>query len=155
VFSLVLLEECARMLVFYDPSLSGHGARIWGEHGQSALKRTHICVLNCGPTRSESLKNLVLGGISSFTVVDASKVCASDLGNNYFVDWDSLGQSKAKTVSALLHELNDAVDAKFMEEMPEALLESNPAFFSRFTLVIATQVKLQMSVVLRVLSFCI
>jgi amyloid beta precursor protein binding protein 1 len=58
-------------------------------------------------------------------------------------------------VSALLHELNDAVDAKFMEEMPEALLESNPAFFSRFTLVIATQVKLQMSVVLRVLSFCI
>jgi amyloid beta precursor protein binding protein 1 len=39
----------------------------------------------------------------------------------------------------LLHELNDAVDAKFIEELPEALLESNPAFFSQFTLVIATQ----------------
>jgi amyloid beta precursor protein binding protein 1 len=58
--------------------------RIWGEHGQSALERAHICVLNCGPTGSEALKNLVLGGIGSFTVVDASKVCASDLGNNYF-----------------------------------------------------------------------
>ncbi|CAM6070645.1 unnamed protein product [Sphagnum tenellum] len=115
--------------------------RIWGEHGQSALERAHICVLNCGPTGSEALKNLVLGGIGSFTVVDASKVCASDLGNNYFVDWDSLGQSKAKTVSAFLHELNDAVDAKFVEESPEALLESNPAFFSQFTLVIATQMQ--------------
>jgi molybdopterin/thiamine biosynthesis adenylyltransferase len=82
VFSLVLPEECARMLIFYD--LSGHGARIWGQHGQSVLKCAHICVLNCGPTGSESLKNLVLGGIGSFTVVDASKVCASDLGNNYF-----------------------------------------------------------------------
>ncbi len=84
MFSLVLLEECARMLVFYDTSLSGHGARIWGEHAQSALKHAHICVLNCGPPGSESLKNLVLGGIGSFTIVDASKVYASDLGNNYF-----------------------------------------------------------------------
>jgi hypothetical protein len=75
------VQECS---VFGDPSWSGHGARIWGEHGQSALERPHICVLNCGPTGSESLKNLVLGGIGSFTVVDASKVCASDLGNNYF-----------------------------------------------------------------------
>jgi amyloid beta precursor protein binding protein 1 len=152
LFYLKNVQECS---VFGDPSWSGHGARIWGEHGQSALERPHICVLNCGPTGSESLKNLVLGGIGSFTVVDASKVCASDLGNNYFFDWDSLGQSKAKTVSALLHELNDAVDAKFMEELPEALLESNPAFFPQFTLVIATQVKLQMSAVPRVLSFCI
>ncbi len=75
------MQEC---WVFYDPSLSGHGARIWGQHGQSALEHAHICVLNCRPTGSESLKNLVLGGISSFTVVDASKVCAFDLGNNYF-----------------------------------------------------------------------
>ncbi|CAM6077144.1 unnamed protein product [Sphagnum tenellum] len=33
----------------------------------------------------------------------------------------------------------DYVDAKFTEELPEALLESNPALFSQLTLVIATQ----------------
>jgi amyloid beta precursor protein binding protein 1 len=64
--------------------LSGHGARICREHGQSALEHAHICVLNSGPTGSEVLKNLVLGIIGSFTVDDAYKVCASDLGNNYF-----------------------------------------------------------------------
>ncbi|CAM6026570.1 unnamed protein product [Sphagnum balticum] len=36
-----------------------------------------------------------------------------------------------------LHTFN--FDAKFSEELPEALLESNPALFSRLTLVIATQ----------------
>jgi amyloid beta precursor protein binding protein 1 len=113
--------------------------RIWGEHGQSALERARVCVLNCGPTGSEALKNLVLGGIGSFTIVDASKVSASDLGNNYLVDWESMGQSKAKSVCALLQELNESVGAKFVEESPEALLESNPAFFAQFTLVIATQ----------------
>jgi hypothetical protein len=41
-------------------------------------------VLNYGPIRSKVLKNLVLQVISFFIVDDASKVCASNLGNNYF-----------------------------------------------------------------------
>eukprot|EP01018_Ginkgo_biloba_P008209 Gb_25652 [translate_table: standard] len=113
--------------------------RIWGEQGQAALEKASICLLNCGPTGSETLKNLVLGGIGSVTVVDGSKVEVADLGNNFLVDSESIGQSKAKCVCAFLQELNDAVGAKFVEESPEALLDTNPAFFSQFTLVIATQ----------------
>ncbi|KAL0405395.1 UNVERIFIED_CONTAM: NEDD8-activating enzyme E1 regulatory subunit AXR1 [Sesamum latifolium] len=113
--------------------------RIWGEQGQTALEKSSICLLNCGPTGSETLKNLVLGGVGSITVVDGSKVELGDLGNNFMVDEPSVGQSKAKTVCAFLQELNDAVKAKFIEEYPEALIESNPSFFSQFTLVVATQ----------------
>ena len=58
------------------------------------------------------------------------------------VDTESIGQSKAKCVCAFLQELNDAVGAKFVEESPEALLGTNPAFFSQFSLIIATQVVL-------------
>lgn len=57
--------------------------RIWGEQGQAALEKASICLLNCGPTGSEALKNLVLGGIGSITIVDGSKVEAFDLGNNF------------------------------------------------------------------------
>ena len=57
--------------------------RIWGEQGQAALEKASICLLNCGPTGSETLKNLVLGGIGSITVVDGSKVENGDLGNNF------------------------------------------------------------------------
>ncbi|KAK1431880.1 hypothetical protein QVD17_08644 [Tagetes erecta] len=113
--------------------------RIWGEQGQSALEKASICLLNCGPTGSETLKNLVLAGIGSITVVDASKVVNQDLGNNFMVHQSSLGHPKAKCVCAFLQELNDAVKAKFIEEHPLTLIETNPSFFSQFTLVIATQ----------------
>lgn len=56
------------------------------------------------------------------------------------VDETSLGEPKAKCVCTFLQELNDAVKAKFIEEFPHKLIESNPSFFSQFTLVIATQV---------------
>ncbi|XP_027171118.1 NEDD8-activating enzyme E1 regulatory subunit AXR1-like [Coffea eugenioides] len=113
--------------------------RIWGEQGQAALERSSVCLLNCGPTGSETLKNLVLGGVGSITVVDGSKVEVGDLGNNFMVDESCVGQSKAKCVCSFLQELNDAVKAKFIEEYPQALIESNPSFFSQFTLVVATQ----------------
>ncbi|KAF2284953.1 hypothetical protein GH714_032992 [Hevea brasiliensis] len=100
--------------------------RIWGEQGQAALEKASICLLNCGPTGSETLKNLVLGGVGSITVIDGSKVEVSDLGNNFMVDESSVGNQKQSV-------------SKFIEEHPEALIETNPSFFSQFTLVVATQ----------------
>jgi len=64
--------------------------RIWGDQGQAALEKASICLLNCGPTGTEALKNLVLGGIGSVTVVDGSKVEASDLGNNFLCNFFAL-----------------------------------------------------------------
>lgn len=58
----------------------------------------------------------------------------------FLVDGSSVGQSKAECVCTFLQELNDAVKSKFIEEYPEALINTNPSFFSQFTLVIATQV---------------
>ncbi|KAL5684226.1 hypothetical protein ACJX0J_010611, partial [Zea mays] len=112
---------------------------IWGDQGQAALEKASICLLNCGPTGTEALKNLVLGGIGSVTVVDGSKVESSDLGNNFLLDEGCLGQPRAKSICSFLQELNDAVKAKFVEESPAHLIDTNPSFFSQFTVVIATQ----------------
>ncbi|OAY78992.1 NEDD8-activating enzyme E1 regulatory subunit [Ananas comosus] len=120
-------------LLFYYIIHRGHflntvERRIWGDQGQAALEKASICLLNCGPTGSEALKNLVLGGIGSITVVDGSKVEVSDLGNNFIMSRAIKGK-----------ELNDAVKAKFVEESPTTLIDTNPSFFAQFTLVIATQ----------------
>lgn len=56
------------------------------------------------------------------------------------MDEECLGQSRAKCVCSFLQELNDAVKAKFVEESPTTLIDTNPSFFAQFTLVIATQV---------------
>jgi hypothetical protein len=59
---------------------------------------------------------------------------------NLAVEVENVGRPKASTVSALVHELNESVTAKFLEESPESVIESNAAFFAQFTIVIATQV---------------
>ena len=113
--------------------------RIWGAHGQQALESTKICLLNCSPTGSETLKNLVLGGIASFTIVDQAPVEAADLGNNFFLESSHLGSSRAQHVTELLKELNEAVNGNFVSESPQELIENQSSFFAGFDLVIATQ----------------
>ncbi|EFJ45116.1 hypothetical protein VOLCADRAFT_82490 [Volvox carteri f. nagariensis] len=117
--------------------------RIWGTHGQQRLESCSICLLKCGPTGSETLKNLVLGGIASFTIVDGEKVEARDLGNNFLVSASSQGEPRAKVVTELLQELNESVSGSYVEEVPEVLITDNPQFFHSFDLVIATQMREQ------------
>lgn len=114
--------------------------RIWGPHGQQRLESCRVALLNCSPTGSETLKNLVLGGIVGFTIIDGAKVSPQDLGNNFMVEASSLGESRAKVVTDLLQELNDTVSGSYMEETPEGIITNNPGFFGQFTVVIATQV---------------
>ncbi|KAG1678526.1 hypothetical protein FOA52_014560 [Chlamydomonas sp. UWO 241] len=115
--------------------------RIWGVHGQVRFETARVLLLNCSATGSETLKNLVLGGIASFTIVDGARVGAQDLGSNFMVDEASLGEPRAKMVTGLLQEMNDSVSGSFVEEAPETLLASNPSFFADFSLVIATQLR--------------
>ncbi|KAL4419001.1 hypothetical protein ABPG77_000866 [Micractinium sp. CCAP 211/92] len=115
------------------------GIRVWGAHGQEALEAARVCLLNAGPTGTEALKNLVLGGIYSFTVVDGAKVTPADLGNNFLLTADGLASSRAQVATECLKELNESVAGSYVEESPRSLMNTNPDFFRHFSLVIATQ----------------
>ncbi|KAI4986062.1 hypothetical protein ZWY2020_018692 [Hordeum vulgare] len=117
-------------------------------------RQLSICLLNCGPTGTKALKNLVLGGIGSVTAVDGSKVELADLGNIFLLDEGCLGQSRAKSICSFLQVLNDAVKAKYVEESPATMIDTNPSFFSQFTVVIATQLCLPESSLLKLDSIC-
>ena len=82
--------------------------RLWGEHGQHILTNSTILLLGASPTGSETLKNLILPRIKKFIIVDDAKVAARDLGSNFFLTEDDLGESKAQKMVELLHELNPA-----------------------------------------------
>uniref|UniRef100_A0A6B2L1E8 NEDD8-activating enzyme E1 regulatory subunit n=1 Tax=Arcella intermedia TaxID=1963864 RepID=A0A6B2L1E8_9EUKA len=115
--------------------------RLWGPEGQSRIENAHICLLNGGALGSETLKNLVLPGIGEFTIVDGNKVTLRDLGNNFFVEQDSIGKSRAEEVTRLLYELNDMVkDKHSIQQDPDALIESNPDFVKDYTIIIATEI---------------
>lgn len=72
--------------------------RLWGSDGQSSLARSRILLVGADAAGSEALKNLVLPGVGSFTIMDHRIVTQTDLGSNFFVDESSIGQSKAKVV---------------------------------------------------------
>ncbi|KFM26093.1 NEDD8-activating enzyme E1 regulatory subunit [Auxenochlorella protothecoides] len=117
------------------------GMRIWGAEGQDALERASVCLLHAGPTGAEALKNLVLGGIRSFTVVDGERVGPQDLGNNFMIDQDALGRPRAEVVTASLKELNEAVGGSYVVDEPAQLISSNPSFFHEYDLVIGAQLR--------------
>lgn len=112
--------------------------RLWGDHGQASLESAHVCLINATATGTEALKSLVLPGIGAFTIVDGNKVSGEDVGNNFFLEKDSIGESRAKVATDLLLELNSDVHGDFVDESPENILEGNPSFFKTFTVVIAT-----------------
>ncbi|RKO83426.1 NEDD8-activating enzyme E1 regulatory subunit, partial [Blyttiomyces helicus] len=76
--------------------------------------------------------------IGSFTVVDESVVKGSDVGTNFFLTVDSIGQSRAKCVTELLRELNEEVAGSYVEEDPARLIDNDPDFFTSFSLIVAT-----------------
>ena len=54
--------------------------RLWGAHGQHKLSQSKILLLGASGSGSETLKNLILPQIGTFTIVDDAKVTAKDLG---------------------------------------------------------------------------
>jgi amyloid beta precursor protein binding protein 1 len=115
------------------------GIRVWGAHGQARLEAARVCLLGAGATGAEALKNLVLGGLRSFTVVDGARVAAADLGSNFLVAREDLGRPRAAAVADRLRELNAEVAGGFVEEDPAVLVAARPAFLARFDLVIGAQ----------------
>ncbi|CAG8451854.1 3534_t:CDS:10 [Ambispora leptoticha] len=110
--------------------------RLWQASGQTALESSKVCLVNGTATGCETLKNLILPGmvlaekqsifvdnnnkiniiksnlylgIGSFTILDGKTVEASDIGNNFFLDAESIDAPRAERVAILLQELNDDV----------------------------------------------
>uniref|UniRef100_A0A8C9Q6J0 NEDD8 activating enzyme E1 subunit 1 n=1 Tax=Spermophilus dauricus TaxID=99837 RepID=A0A8C9Q6J0_SPEDA len=72
--------------MYLDPlsplgEMSREQIRLWGDHGQEALESAHVCLIHATATGTEILKNLVLPGIGSFTIVDGNQVSGEDAGN--------------------------------------------------------------------------
>lgn len=124
------------------------GIRIWGAEGQADLESATICLLNASATGAEALKNLVLGGISSFTIVDDKEVTEADLGSNFMLYPSSVGRLRSQTATEALKELNELVEGSFVEDNARNIIENNPEFFKSFSVVIATQLREQDAVVL-------
>lgn len=113
--------------------------RLWGNDGQQALEQANVCLINATATGTETLKCLVLPGVGKFFVVDNSVVTATDTGNNFFVDVQNVGKSRAQVACEYLQELNPDSLGDWIREDPVTIVDSDPEFFSKFTVVICSR----------------
>jgi len=111
--------------------------RLWGDHGQTALERANVCLINATATGTEILKSLVLPGMGNFTILDPNPVTGEDAGNNFFLTSDTIGQSRGEVATRLLLEMNHEVRGESRQESVEQVLDVDPDFFSTFSLVVA------------------
>ncbi|CUS09150.1 unnamed protein product [Tuber aestivum] len=100
--------------------------RLWGANGQNRLEGAHIALFGATATGCEVLKNLILPGIGRFTVIDDKLVEEADLGVNFFLHQDNLGQPRAESAAALLGELNPDVAGGFRIDSLENVLSNTP-----------------------------
>jgi NEDD8-activating enzyme E1 regulatory subunit len=68
-------------------------------------------VIGATATSTSILKNLVLPGIGHFTILDPNVVTGEDVGNNFFLEVESIGKNKAAEAARLLSELNSSVES--------------------------------------------
>lgn len=111
--------------------------RLWGDHGQTALERSNVCLINATATGTEILKCLVLPGLGSFTILDSNNVTGEDAGNNFFLTSDTIGQPRGEVATKLLLEMNHEVRGESRQESVDQVLDEEPDFFNNFSLVIA------------------
>ena len=114
--------------------------RLWGDHGQVALEKSRVCVVGATATATEVLKSLVLPGVGHFTILDGKKVTGEDIGNNFFLDKESLGKVRGSVATRLLLELNPEVRGDYVDESLEQVLSERKDFFLNFDLVILTDI---------------
>ncbi|WPH04428.1 Hypothetical protein R9X50_00731900 [Acrodontium crateriforme] len=101
--------------------------RLWGASGQKALEETHVLLINngSGVTGVETLKNLVLPGVGQFTILDSHVVSEADLGVNFFLEEESLGQFRAEETVRCLCELNPGVQGFALTEPLETFIDKD------------------------------
>ncbi|KAK6461251.1 hypothetical protein DFJ63DRAFT_221845 [Scheffersomyces coipomensis] len=107
---------------------------------QLRLRSAKILLFNLGAIGGEVIKNLVLGGLNSITIVDDSTVKEEDFAAQFFLPNDDsiVGQLKLPLVIDRIKELNNRVNLS-IDTSPLSSIISNPDFLKQFNLVIATE----------------
>lgn len=114
--------------------------RLWGEAGQASLSRASVLVLGSGATATETLKNLVLPGIASFTIVGGAQ-CSETHAGNFFVPASDSSPSAA-SATRHLSELNPAVAGSYIASDAAEFLDDEAtaaAFVGRYSIVVVAQ----------------
>ncbi|CAN8070647.1 unnamed protein product [Agarophyton chilense] len=129
------LRPVAPVVLKYDRQL-----RIWGDAGQTALRRASLCLVHASASGTETVKNLVLPAIGAVTIVDGAPLEPHLTAANFFLAKASDELSnRAHALVHSLHQLNHESATSFVPHRALTFIDSASAayaFVLRFSVVV-------------------
>ncbi|PWY70201.1 hypothetical protein BO70DRAFT_365501 [Aspergillus heteromorphus CBS 117.55] len=110
--------------------------RLWGVKAQEKLRSANILLITFRALANEVAKNLVLAGIGSLTIIDHESVTEEDLGAQFFINEEHLGQNRAQAAAASVRAMNPRVQ---LHIDTEDIHQKQPEYFTQFDITIATE----------------
>lgn len=113
--------------------------RLWGIQAQQKIRSANVLVIGLAGPASEVVKNLVLSGINSITLVDDQPVTHFDMLSNLFTN-NQIGQNRAEASQRGVQELNPRVTVKVRSTgLGDILVNENEdahTFIKKFNVVV-------------------
>lgn len=109
--------------------------RLWGVQAQEKIRNANILLIGMKGLGNEIAKNLVLAGVGTLTILDHEQVTQDDLGSQFLVSEQQVGQNRAEAAQQELQKLNPRVSLYVDPDMAATKL---PEYFSSFDITIAT-----------------
>ena len=93
--------------------------RLWGLDAQKRLRAAKVLVIGIGGLGSEIVKNIVLAGVHTMTLMDHRTVHLEDLSSQLLITPDTVGKNIASASLPRTKELNPNVIVSAVEHKPE------------------------------------
>jgi ubiquitin-like 1-activating enzyme E1 A len=109
--------------------------RLWGVQAQEKIRSANILLIGMKGLGTEIAKNLVLAGVGTLTILDGDLVTDDDLGAQFFISREQVGQNRAQAAQPEIQKLNPRVNL-FVDS--DIIFTKLPEYFSSFDITIAT-----------------
>ncbi|KAJ3183721.1 SUMO-activating enzyme subunit 1 [Gaertneriomyces sp. JEL0708] len=129
-----------RRITKEEADLYDRQIRLWGMEAQQRLplddikrmRNANILIAGVTGISNEICKNLVLAGVGAMTVMDAGTVTEKDLGSQFFLRKEDIGQNRAEASAPRIQALNPRVA---LRSLAKDVRECDPAFFDDYDIV--------------------
>ncbi|KAI9040261.1 E1 ubiquitin-activating protein AOS1 [Aspergillus affinis] len=129
-------DNTAQSISADEIALYDRQIRLWGVPAQERIRSANILLITFKSLANEVAKNLVLAGIGKLTVIDHETVKEEDLGAQFFVTEEHIGQNRAQAAAPSIREMNPRVH---LHIDTDDVHTKQPEFFAGFDLIIATE----------------
>lgn len=123
--------------------------RLWGMESQARMRNSKILLINVGAVANEIVKDLVLAGIGSLTIVDSHATTEADFGAQFFVQEGDEDKNRGEAALPRISQLNRHVT---VETVNKAVLDLDKEFVGKFDVVVVTQATL--AEIVHITSLC-